>query len=374
MKISRSHKIRTMLICVGGCILSLILAFAQDAAAQDKKSAEIQFQTCWKYDFEGSADGPVIAGPTAALFVRDSSMIESVASDTGKLQWSTDVGGRVDSNLLAGDENVYLVRTAGSEKDRTASLIAISSETGVTKWTTHLAGSGRFTLIMASEIVLGVSENGDVVSVSAADGAIRLQKKVLDQVTTEPFISGPGVLFVTNGVEVDSVDISNFQVQTVGKAAFKIRDLFGFEDDELAWGDDRGFVTAFSIGSGKDKWQFKTGAAVTSIARPDGLLLVGSNDNFIYALSTGSGERVWKKRISDRIASLLVIDDDTVLIETIGQKVMQLLNTKTGKSVGQIAVKDATPISVATTLGTRVVVLTDNSLIGYDRAGCSNKK
>ncbi len=374
MKISRSHKIRTKLIGVGGCLLAVIFGLQAGVQAQDKKPAEIQFQRCWEYKFDGSADGSVTAGPATALFVRDSSVIESVATDTGKLQWSTDVGGRIDSNILTTDENVYLVRTAGGEKDRTASLIAVSSETGVTKWTTQLAGSGKFTLLFAGEDVLGVSNNGDIAAVSAADGAVRSQKKVLEQVTTEPFLNGSGTLFVTNGVDVDSVDLLSFNVKTVGKAAFKIRDLFGFDDDELAWGDDRGFVTAFSIGSGKDKWQFKTGAAVTSIARPDGLLLAGSNDNFVYALSTSIGERVWKKRISDRIVSLLVIDDDTVLILTVGQKVMQLLNAKNGKPVGQIAVNEAVPISVATSLGKRVVVLTDNSLFGYDREGCSPKK
>lgn len=374
MKITKSQKIRTTLIGVGGCLLAAIFGLQTGVKAQDKKPAEVQFQRCWEYTFDGSAGGTVTADVGAALFVRSDSVVESVATDTGKLQWSTDVGGRVDSNILISGEYVYLVRTAGGETNKATSLIAVSYATGVTKWTSPLAGSGKFTLLMTGENILGVSDKGDIAAVSAADGAIHAQKKVLDQVTTEPFLSGSGRLFVTNGMDVDTVDVTNLNVEAVGKAAFKIRDLFGFEDDELAWGDDRGFVTAFSVGGGKEQWKFKTGAAVTSLARPDGLLLVGSNDNFVYALSTDNGERVWKKRISDRIVSLLVVDDDIVLIETVGEKVMQLLNTKNGKPIGQIAVKDAIPISVASSLGRRVVVLTENSLFGYDRTGCSTNK
>ena len=349
---------------------AVLLSLYAAAEAQKTPAAEPAIQKCWEHKIGGAPDDRIATDNAAVIIVRDRSFVEAVGLDAGKLLWSTDVGGQVNSNLLAANENVYFVRGSGTDGGDTSNLVAMSAATGVTRWTRPLNEPGYFTLGMIGGRVAAISVGGRVTIVSAGDGLPAWAGQLEGPLTAGPQIGPANITYVAGSNKVISLSSPAFDMPTVAISPFAVRLAARFEDDLIVWGDERGLVTSYSASSEKVEWSFKSGAAISSLAVVDGAVIVGSNDNFVYALGRGRGDRIWKKRVSGRIQSLKLVDEDTLLLQTIGETNVRLLSVKNGKTIGQLSTSDQMPIAVAVTPGGRVVVVGELSLFAYGLSGC----
>lgn len=342
-------------------------------AAQKKAAAELQFRQCWEYRYDGVAEAKVATDGASVFMVRDASVVEAVSVEAGKMVWSSDVGGTVDSNLIVTGGDVILIRRVSAGGEATAAVVALSVATGVTKWSAAVESGENFTLIAAGRNVIVIARDGTISSFSDA-GTANWTKRITSGMSTAPIMAGGDIFFVSETVSVSSIAAAGGESAALTKAQFAVTALASPYEGILVWGDERGIVSSLSAGSGKMGWQFKSGAAISSLVRADGLLIAASNDNFIYALSPFGGRRVWKKRFSGRIQSVTPLNDDTVLIGTVGERVVQLLYLKNGRSAGQIVLRDdELPVaSVALSRG-NAAVLSDAALYLYGNDGCSLK-
>jgi outer membrane protein assembly factor BamB len=343
-------------------------------ATQKKAAAAAQFRKCWEYSYEGVAEARLATDGTSIFMVRDASFVEAVSADTGRKVWSSDVGGQVDSNLVARDGNVMLVRRVSAGGTPSASIVALSVATGITKWSAQVGGGENFTLGIVAGNVMVIARNGSLSSFSVADGSPKWTRRIASSFSIEPVLSGSALYYVSDGVGVASLTAAVGEPKDLVKAPFAVTALALPFEETLVWGDERGIVNSFGIGSGKINWQFKSGAGISSIVRADGLLLAASNDNFLYALQPGNGDRVWKKRVSGRIRSVTPLNEETVLIETVGEKVVQLLYLKNGKPAEQIVLRDdELPVSSLALPNSKAAILSDQALYSYGYDGCTSK-
>lgn len=352
----------------------LAAAICLSVPAQMKPADEMQLQKCWEYRYEGNAESRLAANGSTVFILRDASVVEAVAIDSGKRAWSSDVGGNVDSNLLAAGGSVIFVRRVTAGDVSRASVVALSETTGITRWSADVEGNESFTLGQNAGRVIAISRSGLVSSFGLGDGSRGILRRIGSGSIGEPILSDKYIYYVSDGVQVSSAAIASGGAAAIAKAPFAVTSLSVPFDDTIVWGDERGLLTSYSVKAGKIGWQFKSGAAISSIVRADGLILAASNDNFVYAIARVSGERIWKKRVSGRIQAMRPLGDDAVLIETVGERAVQVVYLKNGRTAAQLALSgEELPVTAASLPNARAAVLSDGALYMYASGGCSPK-
>ena len=88
-------------------------------------------------------------------------------------------------------------------------------------------------------------------------------------------------------------------------------------EDQLYIADRKGRVVALDAQTGKEKWQVKTGAALSAgPGAGSGLVLVGSSDAEVLALSADDGAQLWKAEVSSEVLAVPQVDIDKVIVQT----------------------------------------------------------
>lgn len=350
--------------------------FAIPSAAQKPASGEIQVQKCWEHKLDGTVDRRLAADGSSIFTVRGGSVVEAVTGSTGALLWSSDVGGNIDSDLAAADGSVFLVRHAVAEdKGARGSLVALSAATGITKWTAALPDAGTdVTLAVTGGVVLVVSNVGSIVSADARDGKIIWSKQSPSDISGSPFLAGTSLYFASQGRNVGQMSLDGVLSTAISSAPFALTALARSDDGTIVAGDERGQVTTYSGPAGKVIWKFTSGAAVSSLLLKDSSVIAASNDNFIYALTLSGGGRIWKKRVAGRVQAMRLVGDGLILVETAGEKEVQLLDAGTGKTAAQISFPpDEIPVAALALSDSVVTVLSSGSLYLYATGGCPAK-
>src|SRR5881396_1947913 len=87
-------------------IFLLILAVLP-AAGQTKASIEVDPTKCWAYPADEIGE-ELVTGPGPIFLGLDGAKVEAVSPD-GKKIWSSDLGGEIRSNILAGEAALLVV-------------------------------------------------------------------------------------------------------------------------------------------------------------------------------------------------------------------------------------------------------------------------
>ncbi|MEP6946260.1 MAG: PQQ-binding-like beta-propeller repeat protein [Acidobacteriota bacterium] len=353
--------------------LIIFIALPLCVFPQKSLSGEVQLQKCWEYRYTGNA-GPQIVSDSGSVFVRrESSGIDAIAVDSGKLVWTTDVGGSIDSNLAVAGGNVVLVRKAVNP-ETPPSLVALSSVTGITKWATTLRAGEEFVLVPSGGTIVVISRSGSISGVDALGGSIVWTHSTPTEIVLSTVLGGPDLYFAYSDRNVRSISLAGILSPGFSPFPFALTSLVRSDDGAIVTGDERGQITAYSPLFRNVEWQFTSGAAVSSLLETDELLIAASNDNFIYALSLGSGRRIWKKRVSGRVQSMRMMGPDAVVVQTIADSAVQVLSIKTGKSAGQIILPlGEVAVAITPVFPKMVSVLSDGALYMFGGAGCKAK-
>ncbi len=337
---------------------------------------EVQIQKCWSHvDGAGSRSSLSAFGGTI-FSVRSGSVVEAISFDSGKLAWSSDVGGSIASNLITDGKNLFFVRRSGGAADKTseAFLISISANAGITRWKIPLRSGEDYRLALTQAGLLAITAGGDASVVSTADGAVLSNRKLTRPISLGILDLGHGSIISSVEREILKVD-GNEEPQILSRSDFAVTALLLEASGGVFYGNERGTL-AFLSGKGqRPVWQFKSGGAISDITLTDGRVIAASNDNFVYALATANGARLWKRRVTGRVSALKMIGDDLLLVQPLGDDNIIFLNIKNGSVAGQIP---ATPgefvLDSVVIDSNRLALATDSGLYGYSIGGCGTAK
>ena len=354
------------------CLLVVLAMSATSLFGQKPASDELQIQKCWEHKFDSGGDGRITAAGGAVYVVRAGSVIEAVAADSGKLLWTSDSGGAIDSNLIVEGDSVYFIRrtipAAGTAPE--AALRAVSTATGITRWSVTIGRSEGFTLGKNDAGLIAVSKSGEVINFAMSDGSVRSRRQLATPIELLPIFDANVTVIVSEKKQIASFNGTG-DPSTIAKAEYNISTVEPNNAEKIYFGDERGNLTSFSTDSGSIYWQFKSGGGISDIIKIDGKVIAASNDNFVYALATFNGNRLWKRRVAGRVAALRAVGTDTLLVQPLGDDNVILLLAKNGKVAGQIPVSEGEFVTgSAVPDPSRVVILTDSGLYSYGIGGC----
>lgn len=370
-----AHNIKQVLstlLLTAAAVLVLLAGAPVSLFAQKKVPSELQLEKCWEHRIDSGGEGRIAVGGPNIYVVRGDSVIEAVAASTGKLLWTSDAGGSIDSNLVVEGESVYFVRrtVAYAGKAPEAALRAIGASTGITRWSVGLSGLERYWLGNSGGFLTAISQDGEFASFALADGAVRSRRQLAAGLVRSPVFDGDRTFVVTESKQISSF-IGGGEAATLARSPYGISTVEMAGEERLYFGDERGTLSALLLNSGKLAWQFKSGGGISDIVEVAGRVIAASNDNFVYALAPYNGRRLWKRRVTGRVAALRAVGSDTLLVQPSGGDNVILLTIGTGKVVGQIRV-DAGEFVTGSAIpdANRVVIVTDAALYSYGIGGC----
>lgn len=357
--------------------LLIVSAFFSVSAliGQDKAETELVVSKCWSY------------GIGAAEFVVDGSgfyaggvegKIEAISLDGQKL-WTTDLGGKLVSNLLVGNEALYLVTSTpfGGDKGNTGgnTLRVLSKETGIPRTGLRLPEADRHFLKEFHGSIVVVSSSGVVQLLDVKDGSTKWRREIAEGFTGDPSFGSDAVLMASTSNQLFIISLVTGEIRSMRKNDTGTRAAAELSSGELIIGDGRGSVSFFPDGNDGVLWRYKAGGAITALLPINGHLLVASNDNFIYYLSMPRGGLAWKKRFAGRVSYYGILETSLALISSIEEHGAIFVRLETGKTVGQI-VLEANEFLVANPIfaNGQIIVLTNNRVIAYSLNGCAADK
>jgi outer membrane protein assembly factor BamB len=328
------HFICSKLLC-----LSIFAALASGVVhtwAQPKAGRVLgPIARCWQYEIDEPAAG-AFADRDRIFFATVAGRLRALDTRTGQLLWSSDLGGEVDSNLLGIDGAIFVVTTsrqAGAETPVTY-IRSISRDTGITRWKADLPAGHDHFLGSAGDRLVAVSREGNALGIDPESGVVAWRHHSGAQVAARPVIDGAHIVMPTkNSLTVLSGSgriVSDIPVRSAATAIALATDADG-EQNILLTADDRGYIRASDLLSGKALWKFKLGAAPSFLMPTTEGVIAASADNFLYRMGTNDGDVVWKRRLPGRFSGEPRAVGSNVAVAVIGYESAFLIEGKTGR-------------------------------------------
>lgn len=351
-------------------------AFSQNASPSPVPFANsVALAKCWSYPTGETYDGTLVSDGGKIFLGRPEARIEALTLD-GKKMWATELGGEVSSNLLVGENSLFLVTSSGkpqSGKPVPGILRNLSKDTGITNWTLRLTGTGGHSIGLSSGMIIVVSNNGVVESVDVKSGVVKWKRELSESFQGSPVFT-TGDVFIASLNSVFGVSLPEGEITLVRKLTYPITAIAGTEDGKLIVGDARGNISSYSVLTGKINWNFKSGGEVSELLSVDQHILAASHDNFVYWINQRNGNVEWKKRMSGRVTQAANVLDQFAILTGFDDHAAILAERLNGRVASQIVLNSDESIS-GTPIETKglLVVLTNQSASGYRINSCEAK-
>lgn len=96
-------------------------------------------------------------------------------------------------------------------------------------------------------------------------------------------------------------------------------------------GDDLGFLSCYSLSSGKKMWEFKSGNRIVGTpAAANGVVVFGSADKKIYGVNAKTGKLCWECPVKEAVLGAVTIDNGIAYIGA-SDHTFRAIDVKTGK-------------------------------------------
>jgi hypothetical protein len=378
------------------CALAVLSATAQTAQVTDIKS-----KPCWNISLENSTENQIASDNAESVYIlSNEGILKSIDFYTGKTNWSSEIGGKLNSNIFSEANQIFISNTIEDEnKVQTIVLRTINKTTGLTNWSSEIETSATnssnlykvsekdrseyienkeniensdFTHIFTDESnIILVNSGGLSASIKKSDGLINWKKHVKASLKTKPdFKEGILVLY---GIDEKLYVIQADKGETISviPSADKISVYRLIDKNSLVLGDYKGNVKLFSLKEKDFEWKVKTGGEISSISHTSRGILVTSFDNFIYMLSEKSGGNVWKRRFSGRIFDSPLIEKETAIVIVKGEPTAIILELEKGKTINRISLPDGEYFTKPPVfLNDRYIFQTGTGLISYTTKEC----
>jgi len=347
--LARKNPIRRIQRSFSLAFLSLLLVAANIAAPRKSISTEPDiFTKCWEYKVNAKLDvGPAV-DTISVYFLDDENRLNGVDLAAGTKLWSSEIGGKVVSNLLVLEDSILFVTSSQLDASNPVSktmLRAISRRTGITDWSAEVVSSPLMWIGSVGGNVIAVGSDGMVSASANGGGKLIWQTDLKSRVTAMPYFNKSGIEIGTEKNEVLNVAGSDGLVRVDWKAKYLPTAVLLDPNGRLVVGDERG--NFMSVSSGGDRiWGFRNGAQISSATLYGSDYVAASYDNFLYKLSR-SGDVKWKRRLSGRVNDGPFILGDTAVVSVVGTGSVYVLDLKKGKISNRIEVGDEVSLRVA---------------------------
>lgn len=200
------------------------------------------------------------------------SNIGSAPRQFHRIKWKFATGNRIVSSPVLSDKILYFGGDDGN-------VYAVDAETGVQVWKRATGGPVPSTPAVADGVIYIGSYDGKFYALDARTGQLKWKFRT----EGERRFEAKGL----HGMQPKTQTIANaFDVFLSSPVVAQGAVYFGCGDGNLY---------AVDIGTGEQRWKFKTGDVVhSSPAFADGVLFFGSWDSYFYAVDAATGKEKWR--------------------------------------------------------------------------------
>lgn len=323
---------RTTRCCVFGLIVGVLSACGTGAASAQAPDAPPRSLLT-----AGHLDPRWSTGLDAALVVQPAFDAESiylalrggrlVAVDltTGGQRWSRDI---VSEARPAAGEGLVFVAGAGA-------LTALDPETGDTRWEASLPGRVAAPLYWDTGWLIVSLEDGDLLAFRARDGDLLWRRALGAPLAALP---APALdrlyLGLTDG-RIVAVTLAAGEEVWTREIEGRPTGLLAL-DDQVIVGTDARAMFSFSLGSARQRWRWRLGAAVLGPPTADAdLIFFTTLDNTVRAIERGNGHLAWRQGLPSRPAGAPLLMDGHVIVPLLSTE-MQGYDAATGRQAFQL--------------------------------------
>lgn len=299
--------------------------------------------------------------------------LSAISVETGKLIWSTELGGEIRSNVAVLGSSVYIVAGPATDgkPNGIGSLRALSASTGVPSVDVPLTGT-EVRLIPAAGRIVILTPNG-LIECFENGGRVLAWQRNVPQVKLESAIAwNDKLVLATADMKVHVISVATGTDLSVVPTQHQVSAL-GVIDEDIVWGDERGEIVRYDLAKNNVYWRFKNGARISGLAPTDEGIAAASLDNFTYFISSYYGSVRWKKRLPGRVEGITPYGRDIVVVQTVGEPTATLISVEDGKSVSQVSVEQDLFIGPPLDAGGRLIFFTNHMVLAQSATPCSSK-
>lgn len=307
--------------------------FLSVATAQKVAADQTKLRKCAERKVLNVVGESLTSAGDVFYFATDNGFIHAVEDDLKSELWRTEIGGVVDSNIVAGGDRVFLITKSSSGGSE---LRAISSGTGVPEAPISIPTGEKYRLTLFNDELVIANDSLGILSVyRLGTNKIIWSSSPLGTLTSKPTASDIGIAFGTEDGRVYLLNRSNGKA-ILAKKIDAVPTVVAMYQGTLIVGDNRGNLASLSPTDGSVVWRFKAGAAVTSVIDSAKNLFVASLDNFVYLLSSYNGDIVWKRRLPGRVIGNSMRIDENFGVQTTSTDAFFLIEKRKGRVVHKI--------------------------------------
>jgi outer membrane protein assembly factor BamB len=357
---------------------------------EDKKEFNFPFENCWSNATNSSISNIIASDNAFVHFTTNNSELISIDL-SGQIQWKTEFGGQVTSNLLLKDDSIFLALKSVGDKTVQSNeslnqqikplntLRSVNRVTGVTNWQVKTFDSEKVYLYGFQDNIILIGEEGSIKSVKASTNEVIWENTFDAKLSSQPFlVDEQAILGTSDGHIIQWSLIGGKKLGKLKVSTIPTAIVMNTQNRNLLWGDARGSVFAVkntnlikSSKKYKNEWQFRNGAKISHLTLTPAGLLVSSDDNFVYLISYEDGEIVWKKRFAGRISTEPFIVGEFALITTTAESDVSVIEMSSGKTVNKISLQDGNgftnnPVKI----GNQMIFPTFDGTFSFSPNGC----
>ena len=327
---------------------------------------------CWNYRSE-TAILSLGADQTMVFLAKEGSRLEAISAADGERVWMAEFGGELVSNVAAGGNQVFIVTENSGSTGTTRIVRSVSSATGITNWVANIIGTGNVFLGIAGTNLVTVSDSGILTALRIADGSKAWEKVMDSQVSAMPLISESQLIVGMRDKKIRILSTLN-SAEILNLSTNQEPTALAVGERNIYWGDDHGNVFAYNLESKGYQWKLKQGGRIIGLVSTSAGLAYASADNFVYFVSDSYGNIRWKRRLSNRIGSLLDWNNEFLIALDASGEQAYILEEKKGRIVSQVAPGESELFSLPPNVtGNSAFLFSPEAVRSYRIDGCVQK-
>ena len=330
---------------------------------------------CWSYSEPILKSGGLAADESAVYFVDEANTVKALDRIDGSTIWSAELGGTVDTSLVATKASIFVVTKtiSGSSRPTAFYIRAISKATGITQWLNPLPKAERYSSSSADGGLVILENGSEIFAVEMNKGLTRWRKSGVLVGDTGHHAANSSIAAKSASGRIEV--ISPVNGQTVDRFEWPtVPVAFASRSDQYVFGDSRGTIEARHAG-GDRAWNYKTGGAITQLMIAGDNILAASADNYRYSLSMRSGGIEWKRKLPGRISSVDLLGSGKAGVTVFGEKTAYVIDVDDGRFVEQLVLDGEDEFIGHPLRGDNMFLaaLTSRGLTAFS-AACGNEK
>ncbi|MGO9804077.1 MAG: outer membrane protein assembly factor BamB [Steroidobacteraceae bacterium] len=296
-------------------------------------------RVAWRTRLKAPLSGGTATGDGLVLIGSSDGQLFALDAGNGKRRWSARVNGEVLAPAAI-DAQLIALRTVDGK------LHALSPADGHELWVQQqqvprLSLRGTARPVIAGDLVLCGFDNGKVLAVSSADGAVQWETTV-----TPPH----GRTELERLVDIDTA------VRVTGQDVYTV----GFQ----------GKVAMLALDNGQIWWSHEA-SSYRSLTLDDDALYMSSADGEIVAMRTRTGAELWRQKalLHRGLTALASMDEQKALVMADFQGYVHWLDKATGALAARASSGKARVSTTPLVVGDLVLVINDRGQISAFRVG-----